>query len=222
MTKRRLLGYDSRACASAYVGREWSAQRRSEHLLKPDVEWPLSVDTMVWPSLFHFTSRLDNYRPVSVIDVEPTDDRHLILRLWGDVSAMESMLRARTNNDICFVRVAIELWHDIDRISETRWQIVAESLDESETSPMEWLALGYDIADGDFVSGLTNCGYNEKERTELSRWATELNEFGLFVDFNAADDFRRATDRRVPEHAPFFVYRLLADLKREKVETQVR
>lgn len=212
MGQRHLLGYDIRACASAYVGREWSTQRRSEYLLKPDVEWPLSVDTMVWPSLFHFTSRLDNYRPVSAIDVEPTNDQQLILRLWRDMSAMESTLRERTNDEVCFVRVAIELWHDLYRMPETRWQIAAESLNEGDAAPSEWLTVGFDVADADFISGLMNCGYNEKEREELRRWAKELNDYGLLADFEAADDFRRMTDRRVPEHAPFFVYRLLADL----------
>lgn len=209
--KHWLLGFDLRACSKDYVSREWHPERRATYLLKTDVEWPLSVDTAVWPSLFHFTSRLQNYRPVETVDVEPSSDRQLILRLWDDVAGMEAMVRTRMQHDMCFVRVAIELCQDGTILGEGPWDLVMQS-PQNGRAATDWRSIGFDVADADFVSGLMNCGYKEEELAKLSEWSQDLNEFGLFGDMGRASEFRRLANERVPEHAPFFVYRLLADL----------
>ena len=45
----RLLGFDARVPSGGYA---WPLQRRRTFLLRDDVTAPLSVDTMVWPSVF--------------------------------------------------------------------------------------------------------------------------------------------------------------------------
>jgi len=211
--ERYFLGYDLRACAKDYVSTEWLATRRLTYLLKHDIRWPLSVDTAVWPSLFHFTSRRGDYRPVETVEVEPTNNEQLVLRLWADFAAMEATFREKAKGQTCFVRVAIELWDDRRDAAETpEWQLIAETLSRHGEPPRGWTSVGYDIADTDFVSGLMNCGYMENERTELSASTRALNEFGLFSDLERAAEFRSISEKRVPEHAPFFVYRLLVDL----------
>lgn len=48
-----LLGYDVReACLQPYDLCVWSAERRTTYLIDPKAEQPLSVDTLLWPSLF--------------------------------------------------------------------------------------------------------------------------------------------------------------------------
>lgn len=70
-----------------------------------------------------------------------------------------------------------------------------------------WRLLGFDIADGTAISGLSNCGYQEDEADALrDAWAPRLNEHGLFVEVHDALAFRAVTDARVREHAPFAVY----------------
>ena len=209
---RYLLGYDLRACAKDYVSTEWPDSRRSEYLLRDDVRWPLSVDTTVWPSLFHFTSRLGDYRPVETIEVEPADNGQLVLRVWNDVAPMETTFREKAKKHACFLRVAIELWDERNALDKPGWELVAETLSRNVEPPRGWTAVGFDVADAGFVSGLMNCGYTEHERSELSAWTKDLNEFGLFEDVQRAVDFRSMSENRVPEHAPFFVYRLLVDL----------
>lgn len=209
---RYFLGYDLRACADDYVSKEWLATRRLRYLLKHDVRWPLSVDTTVWPSLFHFTSRRGNYRPVETVEVEPTNKEQLVLRLWDDLAAMEAMFREKAKRQTCFVRVAIELWDDRNAAEKPEWKLIGETLSRHGEPPRGWTSVGYDVADADFVSGLMNCGYKESERTELSASLKALNEFGLFDDVERAADFRAISEKRVPEHAPFFIYQLLADL----------
>ncbi len=49
-----------------------------------------------------------------------------------------------------------------------------------------------------------DCGYEEVEADALrAAWAARLDEHGLFAEVQDALAFRRATDTRVPEHAPF-------------------
>lgn len=79
--------------------------------------------------------------------------------------------------------------------------------------PLEWPAgshsfLGYDVADAGRISGLMNCGYTSDHAELRERFARHLNRHHLFSDRERALHFRRVTDTRVPEHAPFFVYGL--------------
>jgi hypothetical protein len=54
-----------------------------------------------------------------------------------------------------------------------------------------------------------NCGYQRSELAGLrASWTSDLNEHHLFTDVKRAFAFRDLTDRRIPEHAPFFVYAL--------------
>lgn len=211
MTNRYFLGFDLRACAKDYVAKEWRPERRSRYLLKRDVEWPLSVDTAVWPSRFHFASRYEEYRPVEMVEIEPVSTEQLVLRLWDDVVVMEAAFRDKAAKHPCFVRSAIELLDDRP-LTNPEFELVAEGLRRHGEAPEGWTALGYDVADADFVSALMNCGYDQEERRELSRFTGVLNEFGLFDDLECAMEFRSISERRVPEHAPFFSYRLSVDL----------
>jgi len=74
-----------------------------------------------------------------------------------------------------------------------------------------WVCLGYDVADAGLLSGLTNCGYTAAEKDALVEdWAAHLNDLHLFGTARAAHRFAEHADRRVPEHAPFYVYGLYA------------
>lgn len=73
--------------------------------------------------------------------------------------------------------------------------------------------LGFDVCDGDLYSALLNCGYlEEAARGEArSSWASRLTEAHLLAELVDARALRAATDIRVPEHAPFFVFRVFGD-----------
>lgn len=53
----RVLGYDARVPRAA-LGGEWTGERRRRFLLRPDADTPLSVDTMIWPSLIRDSAAL--------------------------------------------------------------------------------------------------------------------------------------------------------------------
>ncbi len=72
-----------------------------------------------------------------------------------------------------------------------------------------WAFLGYDVCDKWLLSGLSNCGYGTNEaEIQLLRdtYASDLNEHHLFDSIELATEFRRLSDERVQEHAPFFVF----------------
>jgi hypothetical protein len=74
---------------------------------------------------------------------------------------------------------------------------------------LSWTFLGYDVAGGSFVSGLTTCGYTPEQKEDAARrWSASLNAYHLFESAEAANEFRPYADERVAEHAPFWVYGL--------------
>jgi hypothetical protein len=211
-----LLGYDLRKCGGEYLDGFWLSKRRREYLLRPDVRWPLSVDALVWPSFFDLTSRAE-HRSADAIGVAPTTTVQLGVKLWDDRTAMERAFREHADDRTCFVRVAVELWLDHGLTEDPEWNFLEGSLPAADSEVQGWTPVGYDIADRYLLSGLMDCGYGDEQREELSGWSGRLNEFGLFDEHELADEFRRLTDRRVPEHAPFFVYRLLTELARQRL-----
>ena len=152
---------------------------------------PLSVDALVWPSVFGGLTDLGWTGPVQA--------------LWDDLERMDRKLQALPTTP--------------------RWRIAVAWVPESdarggagppipETTPDVlgdgWSILGFDVADGMHISGLSNCGYEPSEKAIFRRdWAGALNEHHLFESPVTARAFRDATEARVPEHAPFFVYCVL-------------
>jgi hypothetical protein len=65
------------------------------------------------------------------------------------------------------------------------------------------------VADSALVSGLSNCSYKAEQKHNLHLdWSEKLNEHGLFRNVEDAMGFKAVSDRRVSEHAPFWVYGL--------------
>lgn len=213
---RRIIRFDVRLDKGDYLNSFWDEERRQTYLLNPAVEWPLSVDSFVWPSVFYseiFRGAVD--LPYASIDVPPsTDSGHY----WLNLDQMKAYYATHKTTDSAGVTVGIELFFpetflvgDVvhyeapDGIQCGIWlgrTVPAELPPGSEL-------LGYDVADAGRISGLTNCGYLPEEKKRLSRaWASRLNSFGLLTNLDEAMAFKRVTDERVREHAPFWVYGL--------------
>lgn len=158
---------------------EWSAERRSAFLLRDDVAAPLSTDENVWPAAA--------LPPRGDLGAPPFPG------LWARVGpAVEAAGGAWI---VAVTRVGAtdeEIW----------WQPSPGKVHPS------WTRLGYDVSDAALLSGLTNCGYGQERDALRAEWGTDLNEFHLFHDTGRADAFRAVRDRRVAEHAPFFVHGL--------------
>jgi hypothetical protein len=112
--------------------------------------------------------------------------------LWPDVSSVLAAAQAVDQADAVVVRITAFGEDGPDQIGP----------------PFEqYDLLGYDVADYDLLGGLTNCGYTPAEAASLLPvWASLLNKWHLFDNADDATAFAAVTDRRVPEHAPFFAY----------------
>jgi len=199
------LGLDARLPASQYLAHEWTAQRRELFLLRPDIEQPLSVDRLVWPSLFRFPGDHADPQRAGTPPAEGLSFGEVALRLWRDRRRLESALKAPGGDSASAVRIDL-LTEPADR-ADGAWRILnvvpEPLLDGSEI----WPLAGHDIADPSLLSGLMNCGYSQPERKALRPvWAAKLNRAGLFDSVADALAFRAVTAARVPEHAPFFVF----------------
>ncbi|HKW02078.1 MAG TPA: hypothetical protein VJN96_19810 [Vicinamibacterales bacterium] len=210
----RIVRFDVRLNNGDYLNASWDKARRDSFLLKPDVEWPLSVDPLVWPSVFYsaiFREAVDT--SYSSIEVPPSTDGG---KYWLNLDRMTAHYDRHKKTDTSGVMVAIELffpeallvgdvvhYEQLDGIQCGIW------LDRTIPAelPSGCALLGYDVADAGWISGLTNCGYVTGEKEPLARaWATRLNQFGLLSSLEDALEFKRMTDERVKEHSPFWVY----------------
>jgi hypothetical protein len=208
---RWLLEFDVRAAKEPYVSRHWTAKRRAQFLLRPDVEWPLSVDEGVWPSVFYekpvesfdegsstieIDYALHNQCKVNLEQLRTYYDSHRTLAPNGVFTAIELLSEKEANgNSMSYV---------ID--GNIQCAIPLET-STPERPPHGSVLLGYDVADAGYTSGLANCGYTEEDARALRPlWAQALNSFGLLQTVEEAIRFREVSDRRVPEHAPFWIY----------------
>jgi hypothetical protein len=204
-----LLGFDAREWWLD-VRREWDSSRRGLYLLREDVRKPLATDTAVWPSLFGEGLPESERERLGLHEASLPDWRGPNLPLWDDLDRTRGCLASlRAVREAPYALIGVS-WCWDGRPPEGSWQGGPHR--EPTVPPAReagWRFLGYDIADGGFISGLTNCGYTEVDAPDLrSQWAGHLNEHHLFGELEQAHAFRELSDRRVPEHAPFFVFGL--------------
>lgn len=243
-----LVGFDARE--GNMKDSSWPDERKKMFLLIDLKGRPLSVDTAVWPSIFHENhSTATNPPPIT-----PPSWRGPVQDLWEDLDALKSCIRER-NYMGSFQLVAVDLaFEAIEKNEQDAWQTGAmaptkcakilwrlvmifrlqsklhsfyrkilnrprvqhffwhpiERVPPKTIRPNnikeDWKLLGYDVADKYLLSGLMNCGY--KKEGDYNKFKNSLNEYHLFNSINDAKEFKRSTNARVPEHAPFFVYGL--------------
>ena len=193
-----LLGFDIRP-RPQLSDLVWTKERRSLFLLRDDVQQPLSVDQTVWPSCLP----------------EPNGEQWRgVLGHWSSLDAIsKAAARERIEETVARFVATLVVLESLSDEERTKW--LSTRLDETFPSRLDpgWSLLGYDVADQWLTSGLSNCGYVGTEHDEWkSRWGDRLNDVHLSNDRLEASNFAKATNERVPEHAPFFVYGLFERL----------
>jgi hypothetical protein len=184
-----ILGFDARAPAARE--RVASGPLSWDSFLLREVSAPLSVDTLVWPSLVEKGDRPQW--------IGPNAD------LWEDLEVLRQFVAASSFAKEPHWLVAVT-GHSADGFDG--W--APRGLHLERTRPPhrndEWELIGYDVTDGG-VSGLMNCGYLVEDKMKLAPvWAPKLNQHHLFTDVRDALAFLPVTEQRVAEHAPFFVF----------------
>ncbi len=209
----RLVRFDIRLDKDDYVSSLWSAERRAEYLLRPEIAWPFSVDQMVWPSVFYSRILQEPDTPnYGSIDVDPSIDDG---NYWLDLAKMMDCYRSNKKPNTQCIPIAIQLFSEQsiegDSIPYVDRKGIQCALIVGNTIPRELPAgsefLGFDVADAADISALSNCGYAEEEKRKLpSQWARRLNDFGILRRYEDALEFRDLSDNRIAEHAPFWIY----------------
>lgn len=211
-----LLGFDAREGWLSYDS-VWTKDRRREYLLREDIAKPLSTDILVWPSAF------DIGGCIALSDLDPALQGFDGLELpswvgrnhplWSDLDQLREYvestwtLRARP---VRIIGISINLEPPIRPRGPREWEIQLDTTTPRTPQP-SWRRLGYDVADNGLLSGLMSCGYSEIRHNVDSlrrKWGALLNAHHLFDSLERAFEFREFTDRRVAEHAPFYVYGL--------------
>jgi hypothetical protein len=186
----RLVGFSANETESDGRKTPIPADIREVFLLRPEIELPYSVDEHVWPSVWGMNDG-------------PQADRN---GLWLNLGRLQ---RSLIEHGRTAILIAVELLVPGNPPAFGFPYSLIDSTQEPPTVPDDSICLGFDVADGGFWSGLSNCGYSEAERAELRpKWHGRINDFGLLKSEQDALEFRDLSDARVPEHAPFWVYRL--------------
>jgi hypothetical protein len=184
------LGYDIREPAGWTGATSWTPARRSAFLLRPDVLQPLSVDRGVWPQA---TKMLNEASP---------------LMLWGSVSEALDAFASTCSGAPFVIEIAIV---DISEVPQDWINAFQGTLhpEKDQRTGLDFVEYGYDVADQYLLSGLSNCMLSAVELENVrSHWAQRLNHYGLFRKRTDAAEFTKVCNVHVPEHAPFFSYRL--------------
>jgi hypothetical protein len=175
------IGFDLR---STGPDPDWTADRRSRHLLRRDVTAVRSVDPHVW------------VRPPGLPPApEPPG-------LWPNLPDLLAAAHALDHADVMTVRITALEEEEGEDDGQT-----SQGAGAPEPASERGELLGYDVADYDLLAGLANCGYTPEEAASLApAWAPLLNEWHLLGSPEDAAAFTAVTENRVPEHAPFYAY----------------
>ena len=204
-----LLGFDIRILSGRSYGAAWGKEYRHEFLINPDIEFPVSVDIRVTPSIFCFATDAEAQGAKIVMG---TDSAHrAALRLWESLWAMESHARERFE-ELCqgdCRSIAITVLANGRLREDPRWRDILEERLEPSSLDQRWRCFGYDVADKYLMSGMSNCAYTPEEMsTTRLRWRGKINSYGLLPTAVEAESLRLETEDRVKEHSPFFVFGL--------------
>jgi hypothetical protein len=206
-TEEKLIGFDARVMWLTIDDR-WDAERKSDFLVREDVSYVLSTDTRVWSSVFDDIAYGAGKHEIPINGPElPNSIISSVYPLWLDLEQLLTFIR---ENGFCIKKpvwiIGISQLIEAAKDSKIR--------DIENPKPLEidkrWQLLGYDVADGIRISGLSNCSYQDQEKLMMKESGLEqrLNSNHLFDSIDHAKEFKIFSDKRVPEHFPFRVYGL--------------
>lgn len=200
-TQFRLIGFDVRAPWTKDWEGTWNHSRRATFLLNENIKRPFSVDRNVWPSI-----DMGNDQGID----QPC--------VWADYITMMQSLSSnlqKWHKDLNYAdEIAIEVLDENDQCATISCLgNNTETAHKNINLDADFSPLGYDVADSSLTSALSNCGFdanNIYSKDEMKeKFAPFLNDHGLFCDLDMACRFRAIMERKIPEHAPLFIYRIL-------------
>ena len=178
---------------------EYSDQKRREaDLLRPEVEFPLTV-TCVWPRVF----------PIFGFFPDADEDLDLRREFWLDLEELRTYFLERKDAIQCKGVLMAAVWCRAEKTDPDRLLakdgILGLSMDQI---PDDWVFMGYDMANEDVCMGLHGYGIGKMYRKE---WASCINDNGLFREFKDALAFTDVAFKDDPSEGLFYVFALYRD-----------
>jgi hypothetical protein len=171
---RHLIEFDIRVAPERIPSHPEDDRYRAEFLLRPDVRWPMSVDGMIWPSVFFLEQCRD---PLHEYGTVPIDQVREEAWPWLNLAKMRGWPVGRAR------RSCTPSGRRHPPGVRRRGRRPDQRPDELWIHP-------------------------EEIASWRPKWGPRLNDRGLLCTLEEAVAFREATDHRVEEHAPFWVYAL--------------
>ena len=220
-----LLGFDVLAVPEIAHWNVPNDKGRELFLLRPEVKSPLSVDRLICPSVFQpeileskgarlvlaqFYESIKASRALAERPVEWPESELNILGYWTNAQRMRSWLNKQPELEkLVRFPVAIGIFLDSATISDPLWQTVSDGGNDPTSPTQGWSSLGYDVADRGQISALSDCSYASEELIQARvHWGNSVNDCGLLNDLDASLEFKKYSDARVVEHAPFYLYEI--------------
>lgn len=140
-----------------------------------------------------------------------TTDANLWERAVPEPDPYQATFRQDLYNSIVHLQAIAPSGSWIIAITE---QLDPDELDQyppiiKEFDLTSWQFLGFDVSDYFLLSGMNNCGYFVSSD---QIWKPLTNQFGLFVCLSDAERYCQFADEFCPEHAPFSVYGIYANM----------
>jgi hypothetical protein len=228
MISQILLGFDLLRDPERSAWPKWDYQTRERYLLRPEIEWPISVDRLICPSIFQpdpIRSETGLFQPlnrfakalVSAVEQDdPPEDEFNLIGYWRNLFQMQKWLATRPElTHSARFGVCISVFVDENSPHNDWWDALGSGISHP---PSEYLSLGFDVADKDQTSILSNCGRGAAEiDADRKKWAATINDFGLFADNHSAAEFRDAHSQ-VADHSPAYIYEIARVMKAEQYE----
>ncbi len=218
MNRLQMVGFDARELWLD-TSSQWNDTMRRRVLLRPDVVKPLSVDNYVWYSVFTEVTVPRIWKDKALQAMYYAEewqsafaesnrlqlpDLYRPRRVWTNLASLMNYLNQNWKQDWkpCAI-IAVQEVVLADDAQDEEVQI------EPQDASKDWTLLGYDVADYELYSGLSDGGITDALSTQIKAdWIEHLNEFHLFSNPETAIDYIDFANARNPSHRPYHVYAL--------------
>ena len=212
----KILGFDAKIL-NFNSENIWTASRIANNFVNKYSNNIFSVDEFSWPSVFYthqcpgFTEQEKQKffltgpkRPNWIGPNNP---------LWENLNDLKNNLIESGIDITSIIIIAVTCCAIEDPPTNFPSNLYLKKTDP-ETIDENWEFLGYDIADSNYTSSLTNCGTYSNKNTpqKVKEMISQLNENNLFNSIETAMIFRDFSDKAVTEHSPFVIYGLYSIL----------
>jgi hypothetical protein len=212
MTKR-LVGYDLRYADDQEVAKIWTADRRRQFLLRPDVRLPISVDSVVMPTVFSFPNVQGKelaafsralYPELPEIPIDGGAYPYSILHTLSTEEEVRAAYACHAHLLSQYTLALLQSAVIVESTAAFAESLLAELPTISSPEDAEhYVFAGFDVVDDGGLSALSNFG--TPGIRGASSFAEHVNEFGLLDDIDAATKFREVIAIN-HGHGPFFVF----------------